>query len=557
MIPFPRHILPAPGPAHPRPLFAVLPALLGLAALLALGGCASSLPGVHDPKTASVALPHPEETALGQQFATASAAHPGLSALRLIPIGVDGFLLRAQLIARAEKTLDLQYFIFSSDETGQLLADALIRAADRGVRVRLLLDDFDNTGHDAEIEALDAHPNIEVRLYNPLAYRGDIKLLRWSELLLHQPRLDYRMHNKLLVVDNAVAMVGGRNVGDDYFQIDPAGQLGDYEVVAAGPIVAHLSKCFDKFWNTPSSVPVAALASGPVQPQALANYRQQLTLHRRQERADGTDYATRMRSGEPLASVLDGRLPLVWARVSLWYDFPEKKLVENGALPGELMHRAIFQAAAASHTEVLVISPFVVPGDDGMALFDDLHRRAVPARLLTNSMESSTDATQAFAGYTHYRRALLADNVQLYEIRADPGIIRGTGQSAQMSSYGNFGLHTKLYIFDREKLFIGSMNFDERSFHLNTEMGLMIESPELARQAAQLFEGLVQPANSYQVLFVPSSAMNFRGIHNPPRLAWRTLESGHPVEYHFDPAANEWQRLKINLLAFLPLDSEL
>ena len=544
----------APRSALPQRFLALFPVLLCLATL---GGCASALPGVHYPKSVSTALVHPEETPLGRQFADASAAHPGLSAFRLVPTGVDGFLLRAQLIARAQKTLDLQYFIFRSDETGKLLADAVLRAADRGVRVRLLVDDFDNTGQDAQVEALDAHPNIEVRLYNPLAYRGPIGFLRCLEILLHLPRLDYRMHNKLMVVDNAIAMIGGRNVGDDYFQIDPDGQLGDYEVFAAGPIVPVLSRSFDEFWKTPSSIPVAALASGPIQPRALADYRRELTLHRQQERADGTDYATRMRSGDPLARVLDGRLPLVWARAALWYDSPEKKSVESGKITGQLMPRAIFAAAANAHSEVLVISPFVVPGAEGLALFADLRHRAVTARLLTNSMETSAESDQAFSSYLHYRRPLLADGVQLYEIRAQPASIRGTGQSARMSSYGNFGLHTKLYIFDRERLFIGSMNFDQRSFHLNTEMGLMIESPELARQAAQLFEGLVQPANSYHLLLAPSPGVGHHGTPLPPRLLWRTLEYGQPVEYPFDPARSPWQRLKANLLSLLPLDSEM
>jgi putative cardiolipin synthase len=530
-----------------------LPALL---ALLALAGCASQPPGAHYPRTVSSALAHPEETSLAHQFAVAGAAHPGLSGIRLVPVGVDGFLLRAQLIACARQTLDLQYYIFRSDETGKLLAEAVLRAADRGVRVRLLIDDYDNSGQDTQIEALDAHPNIEVRLYNPLAYRGSVQLFRWTELLLHNPRLDYRMHNKLMVVDNAVAMIGGRNVGDDYFQIDPDGQLGDYGAFAVGPIVPQLSKSFDDFWQTPSAIPVAALATGPIQPQQLTDYRRELTLNRQEKRPDGSDYATRMKSGQPLGRIFDGRLPLVWAPVSLWYDSPEKGQVEKGKIPGQLMHRVIFEAAAHSHSEVLIISPFVVPGSDGMALFDDLHRRGVNAYLLTNSMATNSES-EATAGYLHYRRALLADGVQLYEIRADPGLVRGTGQSAHMSSFGNYGLHTKLYIFDRQKIFIGSMNFDQRSLHLNTEMGIMIDSPELARQGAQLFEGLIQPANSYHVLNVPARPAAGKRQPAAPHYLWVTLENGQMTTYHFDPAANEWQRLNVNLITLLPLDAEL
>jgi putative cardiolipin synthase len=543
----------ASGSARPLRLHSLL---LPFALLLTLTSCASLPPGVNYPKTVSSALAHPEETTLGRQFADAGAAHPGLSALRLVPIGVDGFLLRAEMIDRAEKTLDLQYYIFRDDETGKLLAQAVLRAADRGVRVRLLIDDFDNTGQEKQVDALDAHPNIEVRLYNPLAYRGNIQFFRWVEMLFHGRRLDYRMHNKLMVVDNSIALVGGRNVGDDYFQIDPDGQLGDYEVFAGGPIIPALSQSFDEFWKTTSSIPVAALATGPIRPQTLAAYRETLTLNRQKKSPDGTDYASRVLTGEPLASVLAGRLPLVWARATLWYDTPEQGRVEKNEQSGQLMRRVIFAAAAAAHSEVIIVSAFLVPGKEGMALFDDLHRRAIIARVLTNSMESSTELSP-FASYLHYRRALLADNVQLYEIRDLPGSVRGTGQNAQMSSHGNFGLHTKLYIFDREKIFIGSMNFDERSLQLNTEMGLMIESPELARQGELLFEGLVQPANSYHVLLVPW--LDAAGLPRPDslHLVWRSLENTQAVEYDRDPARNEWQRFKVDFITLFPLDTQM
>jgi putative cardiolipin synthase len=551
MIPFPNC---APAIAYPRGPWKEQAVRWWLIVLLSLSGCASLPPGVDYPKSASSALNHPEYTQLGRVFSDASAAHPGLSALRLVPIGLDGFLLRAEMIDRAEKTIDLQYYIFRSDESGRLLAEAVLRAADRGVRVRLLIDDFDNTGQDAQVNALDAHPNIQVRLYNPLAYRGNVQLLRWAELLIHDPRLDYRMHNKLMVVDNTIALVGGRNVGDDYFQIAAKGQLGDYEVFAAGPIVPTLSQSFDEFWASTPSIPVEALANGPIPPQTLTDYRQSLTLKRQGKQADGSDYASRVLTGEPLNSVLSGRLPLVWARATLWYDTPEKGRVEKDEKSGRLMRGAIFEAAVAAHTEIIMISAFLVPGEDGMMLFDDLHRRAVTTRVLTNSMESSS-AWAPFASYLHYRADLLADQVELYEIRDQPGSVRGTGQNAQMSSFGNYALHTKLYIFDRQKIFIGSMNFDERSLYLNTEMGLMIDSPELAQQGVALFEGLVQPTNSYHLLMASPPGADDQPAQGPAHLTWRTMENGQPVDYDTDPARNTWQRWNVRLLSLLPLDA--
>ena len=224
-----------------------------------LGGCATLPPGADFPKIASVALAHPEETRLGGLFAGAAQAHDGTSGFRIITVGVDGFLTRVQMIDAAERTLDLQYFIFRGDETGRLLTDALLRAADRGVRVRVLIDDGDTVAGDEQIIALDAHRAIEIRVFNPFAYRGHVTLLRTREFLFNASRLDYRMHNKLLVVDNAVALVGGRNIGNQYFQVDPESQFADDDVFAAGPIARQLSTTFDEYWNSRFAIPAEAL----------------------------------------------------------------------------------------------------------------------------------------------------------------------------------------------------------------------------------------------------------------------------------------------------------
>lgn len=535
-------------------IFLLLGALSGLGAL---GGCASALPGANYEKTVSSALDTPQQTALGQGFAAAAAAHPGLSGFRLVPGGFDGFLLRSQMIIRAEKTLDMQYYIFRADETGKLLTDSLLRAADRGVRVRLLIDDVDVSGEDKQLEALDAHPNIEVRLFNPLAYRGNAKVRRWAELLFHAPRLDYRMHNKLMIADNATALVGGRNIGDEYFQVDPEGQLGDFETFAAGPVVLGLSKSFDEFWASRPAIPVAALANGPVPPKTLEDFRHELTLHRQEKRSDGSDYATRIAAGEPLAGMLGGRLPLVWAPVTLTYDSPEKKPVDKGEASGYLMRRTLLAALQKARSEFTMISSYLIPGKDGMQALHDLHDRGVALRILTNSMESNTEPA-AQAGYLHYRTTLLRDDeAELYEMRARPESPRGTGQNHIMSSYGNFGLHTKVYVFDRERLFVASMNFDQRSLHLNTELGLMIDSPELARQGLALFDSLTQPSNSYRVALVPPKNAAAGADAPGTRVVWQTVKDGQPIELTKEPARSDWQRVQVNLMSIIAPDSEL
>ncbi|HEX4327808.1 MAG TPA: phospholipase D family protein [Burkholderiales bacterium] len=543
------HAAATPSSGLPRALrwiylFALL-ALLGAA-----GGCAGLPPGANFPKSQSIALEHPETTPLGKQFAAAAQAHPGQSAFRLVPVGVDGFLLRAQMIDAAQKTLDMQYYIFKADETGKLLMDAMLRAADRGVRVRLLVDDLDNLGQDSQVEALDAHQNIEVRLFNPLRYRGKVKAIRGMEMLLWAPRIDHRMHNKLMVIDNSIALVGGRNIGDEYFQVDPDGQQGDFETFAGGPIVPELSHSFDVFWKSVMAIPAQALFKGESRPEALAAFRQELREHRQEKREDGSDYYSRIATGEPLRGTLGGRIPLVWAAASVEYDSPEKKAVDAGEKGGRLMRHAIGLAARETQEDLRMISAYFIPGEDGMRMFDHLKERGVEIHLLTNSLAANPERT-AQSGYMHYRRRLLDDGVDLYEVRADPESARGTAQSVKMSSYGNFGLHTKLYIFDRKRIFIGSMNFDQRSLHLNTELGLMIASPELAEQGVRFFNALTQPANSYHVVLEKD------GKDGQPHVVWHTEEDKQPVAYDHEPAKDAWQRMSVEMLSLLHFDSEL
>ena len=521
-----------------------------LVAALAVG-CASLPPGADFPKVMSIALTHPEETRLGRQFDGASRGHGGNSAFRLLSVGVDGFLARAQMINAAERTLDLEYFIFRQDETGQLLTDALLRAADRGVRVRVLVDDGDTLEGDEQIAALGAHPKIEIRIFNPFAYRGHTELFRAVEFAFNASRLDYRMHNKLLAVDNAIALVGGRNIGDQYFQVDPESQFGDDDVFTAGPIVKQLSRTFDEFWNSALAIPVAGLASEKQSNTGLDAYRKTLDEHREQLKADGTDYASRVANGEPLAGMLSGRLPLVWAQAQVVYDSPEKQRVEKGEMVGQLMHRTVAEAAASVRSELLMITPFLIPGNDGMRLFkDDLRKRGVRVRILTNSLESTPELV-AQSGYMRYRVPLLEAGVELYEVRSLLGSARGSGESSAATRSGNYALHAKLFVFDRQRLYIGSMNFDQRSHHLNTEIGLIIDSPELARQTAARFESIVVPANSY--------ALALRGdpAGGSPKLIWRTREGGKDIVYETEPARSPWQRMKVEFLSLLSLDKEL
>ena len=521
---------------------------LGVLALsLAVLGCSSLPPGNKFPRQDSRAVP-PHHDIVGHEVARANS-NPDLSAFRMLPMGVDGLAARVELIDAASSALDLQYYIFRGDESGALITQALLRAADRGVRVRVLVDDGDTVVGDEHLFALAAHPSIQIRIFNPFEYRGHIRVLRAMDFLFHKRRLDCRMHNKLLVADNELALLGGRNIGNQYFQIDPNSQFGDDDVAAYGPVVQRLSTVFDQFWNSPLSIPAPAIDMKNTSHEALLRLRG-ATAGSDNPAASHDDLTARIAAGQPLADITSGRAPLAWAGARLIYDSPDKSEVVDGVAPGKLIYSAVEKRTRNVRHELLMITPYFVPAAADLSLLQMERGRGVRVEILTNSLESAPD-TVAQAGYTHYRHRLLSAGVRLYEVRASPESAAGTGQPRSISRYGNYGLHAKLYIFDREALFVGSMNFDQRSKKLNTEIGLIIDSPEMAAAAALRFESLTQPSNSYSVSFRGQDT----GEH--AHLLWTTERDHIAKEYSVEPARNEWQRFKMKLLSLLPLDREL
>ena len=530
-----------------RPLNCKIAIGLILAALLA--GCASLPPGSGFPKQSSAAFAHPEETQIGAVFDNEARAHPEESAFRMLPVGADGFAARMQMIKSAQRTLDVQYYIFSADTTGLLVTGSLLAAADRGIHVRVLVDDGETTHGDEQILALAAHPQIEVRIFNPFAYRGHLRLVRSLEFLFEHRRLDYRMHNKLFVADNATALIGGRNIGDAYFQVDPNAQFADDDVFVAGPAVRKLSATFDEYWNSALAIPAQALVGSKPSEAKLARQRQRLSEHLQNARQTGADFLKHAEQGDPFAGIIAGRLPVVWSKSQVVCDSPDKKHVVSGDTGGRLMYGPIAQAAGAVTSELILVTPYLVPTPGEMKLVHDLRQRNVRVRILTNSL-NSTNELSAQAGYSHNRKQLLREGVELYELRAMLGNSRGSGQSAQMSRYGNYRLHAKLLIFDRKKLYAGSMNFDQRSRRLNTETGLIIDSPDMAAQTAARFEAMTAPANAYAV------SLRSPDMADAP-LIWRTEENGKAVEYAREPSRSVWRRAAVRLYGLLPLDKEL
>jgi cardiolipin synthase C len=408
-----------------------------------------------------------------------------------------------------------------------------MKAADRGVRVRLLVDDPYYKASDSVIAALDAHPNVEIRLFNPLTNRS------WSVLdfIVDFGRVNRRMHNKLMVADNAAAIVGGRNIGDIYYGVNTTANYRDLDVLAVGPVVRDLSGVFDRYWNSASSVPIAAIVE-----RAYGTADLDAILVGLREAIAAADYPYPIDQDlDELAGrgaeLLDN---LVWARGRTIADDPES--IASGEESGDVVDFIRWRVAQLKE-ELLVESPYFVLPAGARATVKALHERNVRVRVLTNSL-ASNDVVPAHSGYAKTRKRLLENGMELYELRADTDAFR-PGWSL-LSGRSRAALHTKAMAFDREAVFIGSFNLDPRSAWINTEAGLYIESPELAERLVAYMATGVVPANSYRVLLDPNG-----------EIVWETVKDGQTVRYQNEPEAGFRRRFVADLLKLLPIESQL
>lgn len=502
--------------------------LLGIAALVALTACASVR--LDAPRTPSHAIDDPRQTALGSIFARQlAAAAPGQSGVHLLVSGQEAFAARAALAESAQRTLDLQYYIVMRDSTATLLLHRALQAAERGVRVRLLIDDMNTGLGDADLALLAAHPNVQVRLFNPFAIRGLSSLSRAIELLGDGERLHRRMHNKLWIADNAAAVMGGRNLGDAYFDAaSDGGGFADLDVLVAGAAVPAISRGFDRYWNSEWSVPVESVVvhapTDDAKAQALA------AMAARAEQFRQGDYVRGVRATELGRRLRAGQLPLVAAHATALHDAPGDPSADVPDKRGAVFP-ALRQVIEQARREVILVSPYLVPGDRSLQLVCDLTRRGVRVRILTNSL-ASTDVPAVHAGYARYRPALLACGVQLHELR--PSTDRPARARRGLSSGAS--LHGKAVIVDGRLAFIGSMNLDPRSRSLNTEVALRIDSASLGQRLVALFDEATALDQAFRVELdepgQPGAA-----------LRWTSLEAGQPVRYTREPLASAWRRL--------------
>lgn len=548
-------------------MIALQPARLRAAAVLLglslLAGCAS-LPSLEG-RSESQSLASVAGTPIHEALAPGLAAHPGLSGFYSLSDGEDAFAARIALIDAATRALDVQYYIWHDDVTGRLIFEALERAADRGVAVRLLLDDNNTRGLDAQLAVLDAHPRIEVRLFNPMRQRA----LRLLNYVFDFTRANRRMHNKTLTADGAATIVGGRNIGDEYF--DASGNLGfvDLDVVAVGPVVAQVAASFDAYWRSDSAYPVERLLPAPEAAQR-ARIGEALAAARNDPAA--RHYLDKIRDGRVMRDLVAKELPFEWADARLAVDDPAKALGRarpERMLPSRL-ERAIGEPA---EREFALVSPYFVPGREGTAMLAGMAGHGVRIRVLTNALES-TDVAAVHSGYARRRRALLRAGIELWELRRSATGIRigprGSGRvrrgradtlpaaPAPAADEGDGGrgvggsgvlgrsdasLHAKAFEIDGERIVIGSFNFDPRSARHNTELGLVIESPAWAQRLSNSFDQQI-PVNAYRVQFDGSG-----------RLEWLERRAdGSELRHHREPNASLGRKFLVWLLGLLPIE---
>jgi cardiolipin synthase C len=384
-------------------------------------GCASLPPPA--PRSASSAITDTAGTELGQALAPLLAAHPGLSGIHAMPNAFDAFAARMVLAGMAQRSIDAQYFIWRDDQVGMLLFQALWRAAERGVRVRLLLDDGGTSGIDATLALLDAHPHIELRLYNPFVQRGSRTLGYLSDFT----RLNKRMHNKSFIADNQASVVGGRNIANEYFGAAGAIGFADLDVLAIGPVVQRVSAQFDLYWNSASAYPAAQFLAPP---PADAAQRLQQAFAKALSDAVAVDYLNAVATSPILVDLLEDRLDLDWTHARLLYDDPAKTL-DRSARTDVLLFPALMESLGKPTRSFDIVSPYFVPGEDGTALLAELARSGVQVRVLTNSLASS-DESVVHAGYMKRREELLRAGVRLYELKP-------TANEQPMQVRGRFG----------------------------------------------------------------------------------------------------------------------
>ena len=480
------------------------------------------------PKSESYVIADTDDTHLGRGVADFVAAHPGESGFYPVYSGIDALAVRLLMIERAESSIDVQYFLIHNDMVGNVFINALLKAANRGVRVRFLLDDIQAGGYDAGAATLDSHENFEVRIFNPFSHRSARALD-----VTHVGRISRRMHSKSLTVDNQMTVLGGRNIANEYFDADPKAKFGDLDVLAIGPIVPEVSAMFDSYWNHRASTPMAAMAEVPEDAaEALATLNDKVSKYL--EDIEASEYADVVKSSI-LNYVQTDASAFIWAEYELVFDSPDKVDPDKADTAASITTQ-LRGSIQGAEKELFVVTPYFVLMDDNIEGLRGLRDRNIEITVVTNSLASNNHIV-AHSGYLPSRKPMLEMGANLYELRANTTI--PSDQSAGVQE-AKTALHAKAFAVDRKHMFIGTFNWNQRSLNIDTELGVIIHSPQIATEFVERVTAALSE-HSYQVF------LNEKG-----KLRWKGIDDGQEVILTKEPQSGFWRRFNAGFLRIAP-----
>ncbi len=509
-----------------------------LFSFLFISGCAT-LPQNFE-RSESHALTDTGDTRWGRVFQDERAAHPGQAGFVLLGNGLDAFVARALMAESAERSIDVQYYLYHDDLTGRLFTHQLLKAADRGVRVRLLVDDMGLGGRDLGVSVLDNHPNIEVRIFNPFSRNVG----RLSQFVTRLGSVTRRMHNKSFTVDNQVTILGGRNIGNEYFEADPDIAFADLDVLLIGPVVEDVSASFDTYWNSELVYPINVLAKKPPTQKEIQGKTQKFNEFIAEQ--GNSPYLLALRNSDLANAIRQQKVRYYWGDAEAIFDQPEKILDDRSKSEDHLV--AQFKPYMDRiEKELIILSPYFVPGKEGVESLVKLKESGVDIRILTNSL-ASTDVGVVHAGYAKYRKDLLRAGIEIYELNKKISKKERKEKKGQEGS-SKASLHAKTFTLDRHWVFIGSLNLDPRSVYENTEIGVVLDSQEMAQFMANKFD-----ANIAAYAF----RLELRSKEDGgEQLYWHGYVNGEERVYTVDPYTGFWRRLGVWFMGLFPIESQL
>lgn len=503
--------------------------------LIAISSGCTSLPKNTSDK--SYSLVAPSSALLSKLALDKSPKDDQNSSFMLLNDGTDAFIARMALASVAETSIDAQYYIWHDDVTGNLLINELIKSAERGVRIRLLVDDINlSSANDEALAFIASYPQVSVRVFNPFNRQVD----KLSQVLIRFGDITRRMHNKSFVVDGQVSIIGGRNIGDEYFGANSQLEFSDLDVLSIGPVVAEVQSVYDLYWNSPLAYPIELLRPEVFDAQYVIEKRQELS-HFALEQQDSA-FADKIRASVYLKQLLEDDVSFFSGKVELLYDLP-KKISSNRNKTEFHLSSDLVPLISNINEELLIISPYFVPEGKSLDALLDLEKKGVQVKVLTNSL-ASTDVAIVHAGYKLVREKLLKGGVELYEMKADP---KAMGDQNSMSiGSSKASLHTKTFAIDRKSIFVGSSNFDPRSFIENTEVGMLIYSTEVANILGEWFDTELKEV-----------AYKLTWDEEENTIEWSGYNQGARTTYMNDPDTSWLLRRWVDFLSLFPIESQL